>query len=75
MTSALDWTKRLVSLDITTRWSNRELIALVAKELQRQGLTPTILCNGDGTKANLVVTITRATGAPTAGSPSPDTST
>lgn len=75
MASALDWTKRLVSLDITSRGSNREFIALVAKELQRQGLTPTILRNGDGTKANLVVTILRTTGAPTARSPSPDTPT
>jgi acetylornithine deacetylase len=29
----------------------------VFQELQRHGLTPTILANGDGTKANLVVTI------------------
>ena len=57
MTSALDWTKRLVSQDTTSRGSNRELIDLVAKELRRHGLTPTILPNGDGTKANLVVTI------------------
>jgi acetylornithine deacetylase len=57
VTSALDWTKRLVSLDTTSRGSNRELIDLVAGELRRHGLTPTILPNGDGTKANLVVTI------------------
>ena len=75
VTFALDWTKRLVSLDITSRGSNRELIDLVAKELQRHGLTPTILPNVDGTKADLVVTIPRTTGAPTAGSPSPDTPT
>jgi acetylornithine deacetylase len=57
VTSALDWTTRLVSLDTTSRGSNLELIDLVTKELQRHGLTPTILPNDDGTKANLVVTI------------------
>jgi acetylornithine deacetylase len=57
VTSALDWTKRLVSLDTTSSGSNRELIDLVAAELRRHGLTPTLLPNGDGTKANLVVTI------------------
>jgi acetylornithine deacetylase len=57
VTSALDWITRLVSLDTTSRGSNLELIALVAEELQRHGLTPTILPNADGTKANLVVTI------------------
>ena len=57
MTSALDWIMRLVSLDTTSRGSNLELIDVVFQELQRHGLTPTILANGDGTKANLVVTI------------------
>jgi acetylornithine deacetylase len=55
--SALDWTKRLVSLDTTSRGSNLELIDVVSEELQRHGLTPTILPNGDGTKASLVVTL------------------
>jgi acetylornithine deacetylase len=57
VTSALDWITRLVSLDTTSRGSNLELIDLVAEELQRHGLTPTILRNADGTKANLVATI------------------
>lgn len=57
MTSALDWIMRLVSLDTTSRGSNLALIDLVAKELQRHSLTPTILHNADGTKANLVATI------------------
>jgi acetylornithine deacetylase len=55
--SALDWTKRLVSLDTTSRGSNLELLDVVSQELRRHGLTPAILQNGDGTKANLVVTI------------------
>ena len=58
MTSALDWITRLVSLDTTSRGSNLELIALVAEELQRYCVTPIILPNADGTKANLVVTAT-----------------
>jgi acetylornithine deacetylase len=57
VTSALDWTKRLVSLDTTSRMSNRELIDLVAKEMRCHSLTPAILPSDDGTKANLVVTI------------------
>ncbi|HEX5379371.1 MAG TPA: acetylornithine deacetylase, partial [Phenylobacterium sp.] len=47
----------LVSLDTTSRGSNLELIDVVATELRRLGLTPTILPNEDGTKANLVATI------------------
>ncbi len=57
MTSALDWTKRLVSVDTTSRGSNLELIDVVSKELQGHGLRPAVLPNDDGTKANLVVTI------------------
>jgi len=57
MTSALDWITRLVSLDTTSRGSNLELIDVVSQELQRHGLTPTLLANGDGTKGNLLVTI------------------
>jgi acetylornithine deacetylase len=57
MKSAQDWITRLVSLDTTSRGSNLELIDVVSKELQRHDLTPTILANEDGTKANLVVTI------------------
>lgn len=57
MESALNWITQLVSLDTTSRGSNLELIGVVAEELQRLGLKPTILPNDDGTKANLVVTI------------------
>src|SRR5664280_2628772 len=57
MKSAQDWITRLVSLDTTSRGSNLELIDVVSKELRRHDLTPTILANDDGTKANLVVTI------------------
>jgi acetylornithine deacetylase len=54
---SLAWIARLVSLDTTSRGSNLELIEVVATELRRLGLTPTILPNEDGTKANLVATI------------------
>ena len=57
MACAVDWTKRLVSLDTTSCRSNLELIDVVFTELQRHGLIPTLLPNDDGTKANLVVTI------------------
>lgn len=57
MNSAMDWITRLVSIDTTSRGSNLELIDIVAEELQCHGLTPTVLHNADGTKANLVVTI------------------
>lgn len=57
MISALDWTKRLVSLDTTSCDSNLELIDLVAQELVRHGLRPTIVGDDGATKANLVVTI------------------
>jgi len=54
---SLDWIMRLVSLDTTSRGSNLAVIDLMAEELRRHGLKPTILPNDDGTKANLVVTI------------------
>jgi acetylornithine deacetylase len=57
MASAIDWTKRLVSLDTTSSGSNLELIDVVSKELRRHHLRPDILPNEDGTKASLVVTI------------------
>jgi acetylornithine deacetylase len=57
MNSAQDWITRLVSLDTTSRGSNLELIDVVSQELRRHGLTPTVLPNDEGTKANLVVTI------------------
>jgi len=57
VTSALDWTKRLVSIDTTSRGSNLELISLISEEFQRYGLTPATTPNEDATKANLVVTI------------------
>ena len=54
---SLDWITRLISLDTTSRNSNLELIDLVAEEMRRHGLAPTILPNEDGTKANLLATI------------------
>ena len=59
---SLSWVTRLVSLDTTSRRSNLELIDLVAGEMRRHGLSPQILPNEDGTKANLLVTIAAADG-------------
>jgi acetylornithine deacetylase len=58
VTSALDWITRLVSFDTTSRGSNLELIDLVAEELQRHGLTPTILPNADTMRANPTLCLT-----------------
>ena len=60
---SLDWITRLISLDTTSRNSNLELIDLVAEEMRRHGLAPTILPNEDGTKANLLATIAAQDGS------------
>jgi acetylornithine deacetylase len=60
---SLEWITRLVSLDTTSRNSNLELIDLVAAEMRRHGLSPQILPNEDGTKANLLLTIAAADGS------------
>ena len=60
---SLDWITRLVSLDTTSRNPNLELIDLVAAEMRRHGLSPEILPNEDGTKANLLATIAAADGS------------
>jgi acetylornithine deacetylase len=60
---SLDWITRLISLDTTSRNSNLELIDLVAEEMRRHGLAPTILPNEDGTKANLLATIAAHNGS------------
>ena len=60
---SLEWITRLVSLDTTSRNPNLELIDLVAAEMRRHGLSPEILPNEDGTKANLLATIAAADGS------------
>ena len=65
--AALPWIVRLVSLDTTSRDSNLPLIELVADELRRQGIEPSIFPTADGQKANLVATIPAADGTRTGG--------
>lgn len=65
--ASLPWITRLVSLDTTSRDSNLPLIDVVAEELRRHGIEPTILPTEDGRKANLVATIPAADGATAGG--------
>ena len=51
------WLRQLISFDTTSRTSNLSLINYVADYLQQQGLSPWLVQNGDGNKANLFVTI------------------
>ena len=51
------WLRQLISFDTTSRTSNLTLINYVADYLQQQGLSPWLVQNGDGNKANLFVTI------------------
>lgn len=63
---SLPWITKLVELDTTSRDSNLPLIELVADELRRHRIEPTILPTEDGHKANLIATIP-ATDGSTAG--------
>jgi len=55
--TAIEMLDRLVAFDTVSRHSNTALIAFVADYLRSHGLTPTIVPNEDGSKANLWVTI------------------
>lgn len=57
----------MVSLDTTSRHSNLALIQVVADELRRHGIEPSIFPTADGQKANLVATIPAADGTRTGG--------
>lgn len=48
---------RLVAFDTTSRNSNLELMAFTAAYLEDWGVTPHLILNGEGTKANLYATI------------------
>lgn len=58
----LAWLERLIGIDTTSRDSNLPLVELVAGHARSLGLTPHLFPNGDGTKANLVVTVPDAQG-------------
>lgn len=61
--ATLDWLRRLVALDTTSRDSNVPLIDAVAEHARGLGLEPHIFPTPDGRKANMVVTIPDAAGA------------
>ncbi|MBY4897591.1 acetylornithine deacetylase [Cupriavidus sp. AU9028] len=60
--SALDWTRRLIAFDTTSRNSNLGLIETIRDHLAAQGLDPTLSYNPAGNKANLYVTVPAADG-------------
>ncbi len=65
--SVIAWTKRLVSIDTTSRDSNLPLIELVATELRELGVAAHIRPDPTGDKANLIATIPAADGGVTGG--------
>lgn len=62
-----EWVNRLVSFDTTSRNSNLSMIQAMAEELTTLGLSPVVLPNPEGTKANLFVTIPAGDGSVTGG--------
>ncbi|OMH34165.1 acetylornithine deacetylase [Tersicoccus sp. Bi-70] len=61
--TSLDWTRRLIAIDTTSRNSNLELIDLVAEEVRRLGVEPLLVPNEENTKANLFATFPAADGS------------
>lgn len=60
--ASLEWVRRLVAIDTTSRDSNLPLIEVVADYLREHGLEPTTFPDETGRKANLVATIPAADG-------------
>jgi acetylornithine deacetylase len=63
----LEWVNKLVSFDTTSRNSNLPMIQAMAEELTARGLSPVVLPNPEGTKANLFATIPARDGSVTGG--------
>lgn len=61
--SALDWTRRLIGFDTTSRHSNLGLIEAVRDHCLAKGLKPHLSYNPQGDKANLHVTVPAADGS------------
>lgn len=59
---SLQWIKKLVQFDTTSRNSNLGLIETVRDHLKSLGLAPLLIQSADGTKANLFVTIPARSG-------------
>lgn len=62
-TTTLDWVRRLIEIDTTSRDSNLPLIDLVADEIRTFGVEPVLVPNAEGTKANLLATFPAADGS------------
>ena len=71
--TTLDWIQKLVSFDTTSRESNLALIETIREELVSHALSPLIVSNAEGTKANLFVTIPAVDGTSAGASCSPGT--
>lgn len=63
----LDWVQRLIEIDTTSSVSNRPLIDLLAAELRRHGVEPILVPDDEGTKLNLLATITPPDGSTAGG--------
>ncbi|MBK1782108.1 acetylornithine deacetylase [Advenella sp. WQ 585] len=60
--TSIDWTKKLIGFDTTSRYSNLELIEYINAYLSRCGVESFLVFNEDGKKANLFGTIPSVTG-------------
>lgn len=66
-TNAVDWTRKLISYDTTSRESNLELIAYIQAFLSSHGIDCVLTHDETGKKANLFATLPSATGERTGG--------
>src|SRR5690606_22751981 len=65
--TSVDWIKKLISYDTTSRESNLELIGFIGDYLATQGLEPVLTYDDTGKKANLFATVPSQSGATTGG--------
>nr|WP_047166156.1 acetylornithine deacetylase [Sphingomonas sp. Y57] len=65
--ATLDWVRRLIGFDTTSRRSNRALIDAAAEYLGAQGCDMTLTTSDDGAKANLFATLVPSSGQRTGG--------
>lgn len=66
--ASLDWIRRLVAVDTTTRYSNKPLVALLADGFRAQGIEPVVFDAPDGRdKQGLVATVPAADGSTSGG--------
>ena len=65
--TTIGWIQKLVSFDSTSRESNLALIETIREEMVSHALSPLIVSNAEGTKANLFVTIPAVDGTSAGG--------